>query len=101
MKRASLITVLLGALFCFSQADAATMRCDGGLIATGATSFEVLTKCGEPADKEVVEPTVQPDGNSPRNSATVETWVYGPDNGAHSFLRFIDGRLVKIQTGRL
>jgi len=85
MKRAALISVL-GAFF-LGQAHAATMRCDGGLIATGAGSFEVLTKCGEPYDKEIVEPATRPDGNPARGSVTVETWIYGPDNGAHRFLR--------------
>src|SRR3546814_7418927 len=101
MKYASIISILFGSLFYFSQAYAATMRCDGGLISTGTSSFEVLKKCGEPADRMVVEPTIQPDGNPPRGSVTVEKWVYGPENGAHSFLRFIDGRLVKIETRRL
>lgn len=102
MKRASLIPVLLGvgALF-FSQADAATMRCNGELIATGESSFEVLKKCGGPYDKEIVKPAIRPDGNPARESVTVETWIYGPDNGAHRFLRFIDGQLVKIETRRL
>ncbi|RMI00633.1 DUF2845 domain-containing protein [Stutzerimonas nitrititolerans] len=100
MKFASpifLISALLGA----GQTYAETMRCNEGIIATGASSYEVLTKCGEPSDKEVVNPTVQPDGNLPRGAVTVETWVYGPNNGAHNFLRFIDGKLVKIETRRL
>jgi len=96
----ALLTFLMGALF-GGQAYAETMRCDDGIISTGATSFEVLTKCGEPSDKEVVNPSVQADGNLPRGAVTVETWVYGPNNGAHSFLRFIDGQLVKIDTRRL
>ncbi|WP_312975205.1 DUF2845 domain-containing protein [Stutzerimonas nitrititolerans] len=100
MKFASL-TFLMCALFGVGHVYAETMRCNDGIIATGASSFEVLTKCGEPVDKEVVNPTVQPDGNLPRGAVTVETWVYGPNNGAHNFLRFIDGRLVKIETRRL
>lgn len=100
MKCASL-TFLMCALLGAGQAYAETMRCDDGIISTGATSFEVLTKCGEPSDKETVNPTVQPDGHLPRGAVTVETWVYGPNNGAHNFLRFIDGKLVKIETRRL
>ncbi|QXI28585.1 DUF2845 domain-containing protein [Pseudomonas vanderleydeniana] len=102
MNTASLILVLLsGIALGLNQANAATLRCSNGLISEGDTSFEVLKKCGEPADRQVTEPARLPNGNPVRNSVTVETWVYGPENGARSFLRFIDGRLVKVETRRL
>lgn len=34
------------------------------------------------------------------NAVTVENWVYGPRNGAHYKLKFIDGKLVSIGVSR-
>ena len=101
MKLSSFIPAILGGvILCSSYAQAATMRCGNALIAEGDTSFEVLKKCGEPADRQIIEPAIQADGNPRTNSVTVETWVYGPNSGANSFLKFIDGRLVNIEIRR-
>ncbi|MGL4315210.1 MAG: DUF2845 domain-containing protein [Pseudomonas sp.] len=78
-----------------SVAVQASMRCDKGLIAEGDISVEVARKCGEPVKREIYSPTVTSKGG-----ATVELWVYGPDRGMYRYLRFIDGELVQIRSGR-
>ena len=79
----------------------AAMRCNNGIISEGHTTWEVTEKCGEPQDRERIEPTVGSNGKPPRHSATIENWVYGPDNGMYRHLRFIDGKLVEIESRRL
>ncbi|SEI15918.1 DUF2845 domain-containing protein [Pseudomonas asplenii] len=96
----SILALLASMALGLDQANAATLRCGRELISEGDTALEVREKCGEPADRQVTQPARLPNGNPLRNSVTVETWVYGPENGARSFLRFIDGRLVKVETRR-
>lgn len=74
----------------------------------GETSYEVLTRCGEPAFRDArvdVHTRVQGDAASPVLLAdsvevTVEVWAY--DFGPSTFVRlltFEDGTLVRIETG--
>ncbi|MDY6980956.1 MAG: DUF2845 domain-containing protein [Pseudomonadota bacterium] len=91
--------ICLIVLLFFSIANAeAAMRCGPHLIMEGALTMEVKRKCGEPKEKDVRTPPVILDKNS--EAATVEIWVYGPTNGVYKYLRFIDGRLVKIWSER-
>ena len=81
-------------------AQAATMRCDNGLISTGDTILIVTEKCGEPASRQVNHPDVDAAGQIVQGAATVEHWLYGPTRGMSYHLRFIDGRLVQIRSQR-
>ncbi len=94
------LIALLVTLCAVSAPQAATMRCDHGLIATGALQAEVLEQCGEPETRQRTPRHIDPDGFPAEGSVTVEHWVYGPSNGMVRELRFIDGRLVDIQSTR-
>lgn len=90
------MTLLMSA----AGAQAATMRCDDGLISTGDTILVVMEKCGEPASRQVSHPEVNAAGQIVQGAATVEQWLYGPTHGMSYHLRFIDGRLVQIRSQR-
>ena len=81
-----------------SSAQAATMRCGSNLISEGELIVDVIRKCGQPAQRQVVGPAVDANGYVAKGAATIENWVYGPSNGAYQYLRFVDGRLVEIRT---
>jgi hypothetical protein len=103
-------SILLPAFFfslCFCpRADA--ISCPRGFITVGATSKEVLTKCGEPASSESWE-DARPVGPLMYNSrygfytftiyVPMETWVYnfGPAKFMQT-LTFEKGRLIDIKS---
>lgn len=89
---------LIGAfgLSCLS-AQADTMRCGSDLVSTGDRSFEVERKCGSPAYRDVVGYAL---GRNDRHEFQLEEWVYGPNNGMFSILRFEGNRLTRIETRR-
>ena len=94
---------LVAIIFCASSltsalCHAATMRCDHGIISEGDVSFDVIQKCGDPDSRDVTNPIVGSNGRTPENSVPIENWVYGPKNGVFRYLRFVDGKLVKINT---
>ncbi len=68
--------------------------CDASVLRTGLSTFDVLTLCGDPAFQDVgVE--VWAGGE-----VVVEIWTY--DFGPRAFVRFlkfVNGRLAKIETG--
>lgn len=72
------------------------MRCQQELIDEGDITFDVIRKCGQPANKEIFGPAIDPDGHVRDGAVKVEIWTYGPENGSYRYLRFIDGKLVKI-----
>ena len=78
----------------------ASMRCNSALIDEGDLAVEVLRKCGPPAERQITPPTLQQNGQPRHGAVTVEHWVYGPQNGTYRTLRFIDGRLVEIKSGK-
>ncbi|EKB9389081.1 TPA: DUF2845 domain-containing protein [Pseudomonas aeruginosa] len=79
----------------------ATMRCGSEIINEGNTTFEVVRKCGEPTNREIINPIAGNDSNKANNNAVpVENWVYGPDNGMYRYLRFVDGVLTQIRSQR-
>ncbi|MEH6566955.1 MAG: DUF2845 domain-containing protein [Halopseudomonas sp.] len=84
---------------CATQA-AASLRCDHGLVSEGDNKLEVEMKCGEPVNASVTRPATDEYGNPVQGSATVEHWMYGPQNGMYRYLRFIDGTLVEIDSKR-
>jgi len=82
-----------------AAADSLGIYCDGDLIGKGASTAEVLLRCGEPLMRETVGDIRQqtPDG---RTRLRVEEWTY--DVGEGSFLRiltFHGGTLVEIDIG--
>lgn len=84
-------------------AHAGTLRCGTSLINEGDPMDEVLAKCGQP-DKRVVTPPTQPrrgpDGKFVPGQPQLETWMYGPSNGAYRYLFFRDTQLQLINTTR-
>lgn len=94
------LLALLITLVSASAAQAATMRCDHDIIATGALQAEVLEQCGEPDWRQHTPRHIDPDGYPADGSVTVDHWIYGPSNGMVRELRFIDGRLVDIESTR-
>ncbi|HYQ81568.1 MAG TPA: DUF2845 domain-containing protein [Anaeromyxobacteraceae bacterium] len=69
-------------------------RCDASALKTGLSTFDVLTLCGEPAFQDV---RLEVWG---ANEVVVEVWTYdfGPTAFVR-FLKFVDGRLGRIETG--
>jgi uncharacterized protein DUF2845 len=78
-------------------------RCDHAVLRTGMSTFDVLALCGEPALRDLrVEaiPLNAGQGVLMVSTVTAEIWTY--DFGPQSFVRFlefVDGKLVKIETG--
>lgn len=80
--------------------------CDHASLRVGASTFDVVTACGEPGLKEVrVEASVEVfDGEAEvvqaQKAVTVEIWTY--DFGPSAFVRFlefVDGTLARIDLG--
>lgn len=92
------IRSLLVALALLSGNAHASMRCNSALINEGDLAVEVLRKCGPPAERQITPPALAANGQLRHAAVTVETWVYGPENGMYRNLRFIDGRLVEIRS---
>lgn len=92
------IRSLLAALVLLSENAHASMRCNSALINEGDLAVEVLRKCGPPAERQITPPAMAANGQLKHGAVTVETWVYGPENGMYRNLRFIDGRLVEIRS---
>lgn len=83
-------------------------RCPNAVFHEGESSYDVLTRCGEPAFREArvdVRSLVLGGEGAPVIQAesvrvTVELWTY--DFGPASFVRhlvFEDGKLVRVETG--
>ncbi|WP_090262185.1 DUF2845 domain-containing protein [Pseudomonas panipatensis] len=79
-------------------AHASSLRCSRGIASEGDTKDQVLQKCGEPVTREVWGPALLNNGVPKKGAAQVEYWRYGPDGGVYRKLRFIDERLVQVET---
>ncbi|MCI3947061.1 hypothetical protein K0038_04142 [Pseudomonas syringae] len=80
---------------------ASTLRCGSQLISTGDRTFEVQQKCGDPISQDVIGTKETFSANYRRSeTARIEEWVYGPDNGMYQYLHFEGGRLVRIDSQR-
>lgn len=97
-RKSLLLSGLL--LLMFAGAADATMRCGTALISLGDTASAVREKCGAPDKSEEQQPVLRSGSTRPFNSAKVSFWVYGPRNGAFQHLKFIDDKLVAIDTRR-
>jgi hypothetical protein len=101
MIRRPFLNIISGALLiCASLHAQASMRCQNGIISGGETIAEVTRKCGQPDNRDILQPVVESNGKVPFGSATIEDWVYGPTNGMYRYLRFIDGKLASIKSKR-
>lgn len=80
------------------QAD--SLRCGSQLVSTGDRAFEVERKCGAPQYRDLIGYTNSRYGYSDRPEMAIEEWVYGPNSGAFSILRFEGNRLIRIETRR-
>jgi hypothetical protein len=78
----------------------ATMRCGTALISVGDTAAVVREKCGPPDSSVDEGPATRINGVPRLNAVKVSLWVYGPRNGAFQHLKFIEDKLVKIDTRR-
>ncbi|MCP1728585.1 hypothetical protein J2T60_002599 [Natronospira proteinivora] len=90
--------LLLFSLLGLSLDADASLRCNGKLVKTGDRMFEVREHCGEP---DVVVPLHSAYTVRHGHVPTREEWQY--NFGPHRlmrFLRFQDGRLVQIRTGK-
>lgn len=87
-------------LFALVFDASATMRCGTALISTGDSAQTVLQKCGAPDTQTSEGPALRANGVPNRNAAKIGHWVYGPRSGAYQHLRFIDDKLVSIETRR-
>ncbi|WP_236172236.1 DUF2845 domain-containing protein [Pseudomonas pseudonitroreducens] len=97
------LLIPLLALLAESGVHAGTLRCGASLINEGDPMDEVLAKCGQPDKRAVVPPTPPrrgPDGKFIPGSPQLETWMYGPNNGAYRYLRFRDTTLELVRTSR-
>ena len=95
-------TTLVWLLPCLMFADVAqaTMRCGTSLISLGDTAAVVRAKCGAPDRSEDQEPASRINGVPRLNAVKVSFWVYGPCNGAFQHLKFIEDKLVAVDTRR-
>lgn len=118
--RISLLACLLVLSF---AANAGSMRCGRYIISEGASQYEVVTKCGEPAYQQWIEEPVtvvttgqaqirtSTDGNPVRQEdiavqelaplyRDIERWTY--NQGSGKLLRevdFLNGEVIRIKTG--
>ena len=99
MSRTPAIALCLLALL-VSTPGMASMRCGSGLINEGQSMQEVLDTCGPPVGRQVSPAARKPNGYLQPGAVDVARWVYGPTNGMFRILRFIDGRLVQIESQR-
>lgn len=100
MRRLPAKPLCLLALLLVSTPGMASMRCGSGLINEGQSMQEVLATCGAPIGRQVSPAVRGPNGYPQPGAVNVERWVYGPTNGMFRVLRFIDGRLVQIESQR-
>lgn len=92
--------VLALSLLTFACGVSATMRCGTSLISEGDSAQAILNKCGEPAKKTSQIPAIRGNGVPKMNAAKISILVYGPYGGAYRYLRFIDDKLIAIETSR-
>jgi hypothetical protein len=87
-------------LLLFAGFAHATMRCGTALISLGDTASVVREKCGTTDRSEDQDPASRVNGVPRLNAVKVSLWVYGPRNGAYQHLKFIEDKLVSIDTRR-
>lgn len=95
----SAMVLLLGLGSLPAQASS-TLRCGSSLISLGDSEYQVLVKCGQPAEEVRLgyREVVNQYGHT--MDVRIDEWVYGPRNGMYHYLRFEGDDLVKITSSR-
>ena len=89
-------------IFLFISVNASAFRCGSNIVDVGDTKFDVLKKCGEPADKhgwteEVIR--THSDNRVLKVFDNIEEWTYNPgDDSFVRVLRFRNSDLIDIET---
>ena len=115
MSWLSFFLIILFLCIAATEARPDDLRCGSYIISIGSRKSDVLRKCGEPANKEVWDEVrykssvgsrpVLPDEDLARpflvqESVAVEEWEYNLGPGQFiRYLRFENGRLIRITTG--
>jgi hypothetical protein len=82
------------------QAD--TMRCGSKLVSESATLDELLQKCGQPQDRQVVKEdqyAINPNGARVKTGLQTvkERWIYQPSSRALPMaVQIVDGKIISI-----
>ncbi|WP_248804975.1 DUF2845 domain-containing protein [Pseudomonas sp. MWU13-2100] len=97
MNRVSPLMFGLALAVLAGQAQADTLRCGSRLISVGDRKSEVLDKCGEPRSQDLVGYQRSFDR---RTEVQIEEWVYPQSGGMVQYLRFVGGRLERIDSKR-
>ena len=103
---AAAVALLCGLLAGAAQAE--SVDCDGGAVAVGQGTVELLGKCGEPSHREewteertsFVVDQAQKSGERQKIRVSVARWTY--DFGPRRFLQFVsleNGRILGVTTG--
>jgi hypothetical protein len=98
------LIILLSIGLFTSQADAASISCDGGIVSNGDAVVDLLMKCGQPEWKESHQEEITGQfspGLKQRTYITVEQWTY--NFGPQQFLRIVtirNGVVSGIRTGQ-
>jgi hypothetical protein len=96
--------VVGAALFGSAVVHADSMRCGSKLVNESATVDELLSKCGQPQDRQTQ--TEDQYALNPNTGARVKTglqivkerWIYKPTPGALPMaVQIVDGKIVSIQ----
>jgi hypothetical protein len=99
MKTAIVALIFLLSLPCIAIGDDSlkSVRCKAGLINVGANKLEVIKKCGEPVNKDILETGSK---QTKRDYAVIEEWSYnfGPMDFLYTF-RLEGSTLVDIRRG--
>jgi hypothetical protein len=79
-----------------------TFRCGSDLVSPGLTTDELIAKCGQPDEKEVVEEPIRArnagGGSRVIGTATVEHWTYSRGQGQFpALLRIEEGELKSVE----
>ena len=98
------ISIALGIVWLVSTPSVSqeTFRCGSALVSPGMASDEVLARCGEPDDKEVVEEPIRArnagGGSRVIGITLVEHWTYSRGRGRFpALLRIEEGELKRVE----
>jgi len=107
MRRATVSLSLLGPLLAMaSAAHADSMRCGKWVVTSDVTVQELVSKCGEPAAKDVATRDIYGPGAAAGRTrkvgiSTTEYWTY--DRGSRAFrmiVTIVDGKVASIERGQ-
>ena len=100
--RGKLVATFILALASSAVVHADSMRCGNKIVSESATLNELLTKCGQPRDRNVETEDVyaiNPNGARVKTGGQTvkERWIYQPTPGALPMaVQIVDGKIVSI-----